>query len=161
MVRTLGLDDALADRLVAHFWTSYDEHCSLSDDTKHTLAALRERGMKLGVITNGDGERQHAKLAALGLESAFDAVLISGVEGVRKPDAEIFRRAVSLCGVRADEAMFVGDHPHIDVEGALAAGLAAVWRHVPYWQLTTAQVPVIRSLAELLPLCLAARRPAS
>ena len=44
LVRTWGLDAALADRLVAHFWASYDGHCHLADDVRRTLDELRRRG---------------------------------------------------------------------------------------------------------------------
>lgn len=149
LVRSWGLDAALATRLVEHFWSTYDGLCSLSDDTRATLRELRRRGLKLGVVTNGQGVRQRRKLAALGLAGAFDAVLVSGEEGVRKPDAEIFRRALARCGAAAHEALFVGDHPVADVEGAHRAGLNAVWKYVPYWPPVVAEAPVIRLLYDV------------
>jgi putative hydrolase of the HAD superfamily len=150
LVRSWGLAGALAPRLIEHFWATYDDLCVLSDDTAHTLWELRERGLKLGVITNGQGVRQRRKLAALGIENAFDAVLVSGEEGVRKPDAEIYRRALARCDVAAHETLFVGDHPVADVEGAHRAGLIAVWKHVPYWPAVVPEAPVILRLREIL-----------
>jgi putative hydrolase of the HAD superfamily len=152
LVQSWSLDAALADRLVAHFWASYDDYCTLTDDVRHTLAELRRRGFKLGVITNGPSAMQRRKLAVLGLEKAFDAILVSEEESVRKPDAEIFRRALSRCGVQAHEALFVGDHPVADVEGAHRAGLHAVWKHVPYWPAVIIDAPKIRDLNEVLAL---------
>lgn len=152
LVRDWGCDAALGEKLVEHFWSTYDGHCELPDDTTATLAELRRRQLKVGVITNGQSVRQRGKLKALGLEAAFDFVLVSGEEGVRKPDAEIFRRALERCGVDASAAMFVGDHPVADVAGAHRAGLTAVWKFVPYWPPVVAAAPVIRELAELLPL---------
>src|SRR5688572_251784 len=144
LVQSWGLDAALADRLIAHFWASYDGHCHLSDDVRQTLAELRRRGLKLGVITNGPSVMQRRKLAVLGLEHAFDAMLVSEEEGVRKPDVEIFRRALERCGVAAHEALFVGDHPVADVSGAHGAGLLAVWKYVPYWPAVITDAPTIR-----------------
>jgi len=152
LVRSWGLEDALAVRLVARFWERYDDHCRLSEDVARTLRELRARRLKLGVITNGVGVRQRRKLAALGLQEAFDAILVSEEEGVRKPDAELFRRALARCGVEPHEAMFVGDHPVADVEGAHRAGLVAVWKFVPYWP-PVVEAPVIRELSEVLALC--------
>ena len=145
----------LADRLCRHFWFHYDRHCFLPPDTAATLQALRAHGRQLGVITNGGTERQRAKLVALGLEDAFDVVLISEAEGVRKPAVEIFQRALLRCGVEASEAAFVGDHPETDIEGARNAGLLPVWRHVPYWQLRTENVATVHRLIDILPICLA------
>ena len=153
LVRRWRLDEALAERLVAHFWDRYDAHCQLSDDVRGALAELRARGLKLGIVTNGVSTRQRRKIAALGLATAFDAILVSEEEGVRKPDAEIFRRALARCGVAAHEAMFVGDHPVADVEGAHRAGLVAVWKQVPYWQAVVPDAAVIRELSDVLALC--------
>lgn len=153
LVRRWRLDDALAERLVANFWDCYDAHCRLSDDVGRTLAELRARGLKLGIVTNGFGARQRRKIGALGLATAFDAILVSEEEGVRKPDAEIFRRALARCGVAAHEAMFVGDHPVADVEGAHRAGLVAVWKQVPYWHAVVPDAAVIRELSDVLALC--------
>jgi putative hydrolase of the HAD superfamily len=153
LVRRWGLDDSLADRLVAHFWDNYDRHCRLSDDVRHTLASLAAQRLKLGVVTNGVSARQRRKLDALGLATAFDAILVSEEEGVRKPDAEIFRRALARCGVAADEAVFVGDHPVADVEGAHRAGLIAVWKRVPYWQPVVRDALEIRELSEVIAIC--------
>jgi len=152
LVQSWGFDAALADRLIAHFWATYDGHCNLTDDVRRTLAELRRRGLKLGVITNGPSAMQRRKLRVLGLEHSFDAILVSEEEGVRKPDAEIFRRALARCGVDAHEALFVGDHPVADVEGAHRAGLLAVWKHVPYWPPVIIEAPTIRALSEVLPL---------
>jgi putative hydrolase of the HAD superfamily len=153
LVRRWELDDALADRLVEHFWARYDDHCRLSDDARRTLDTLRAQGLKLGVVTNGAGERQRRKLHALGLAAAFDAILVSEEEGVRKPDAEIFRRALARCDVAAHEALFVGDHPVADVEGAHRAGLIAVWKRVPYWPPVVPGAPAIRELSDVLAIC--------
>jgi putative hydrolase of the HAD superfamily len=83
----------------------------------------------------------------------FDVVLISEEEGIRKPDARIFDRARERCGVdHPSEAMFVGDHPEVDVAGAHAAGMVAVWKRVPYWTLSTEGAVTIDQLSEILPI---------
>jgi putative hydrolase of the HAD superfamily len=152
LAESWGVGAALADRLLAHFREAYDRHCHLTDDVSHTLGELRRRQLKLGVITNGTSALQRRKLAALGIENAFDVILVSEEEAVRKPDPEIFRRALTRCGVAADEAMFVGDHPVADVEGAHRAGLTAVWKFVPYWPPVVADAAVIHNLSEVLAL---------
>jgi len=54
-------------------------------------------------------------------------------------------------GVAAEDAWHVGDHPMADVAGAHAAGIAAVWRYVPYWPEPACPAFTIRQLSELLP----------
>ena len=160
VVSEYGLTPALIERLVENFWTSYDDKCELPQDTRFTLQTLRQNHIKLGVITNGGTERQQRKLDSLGVSSWFDVILISETEGVRKPDAEIFHRAVGRCGVEASEAIFVGDHPDTDVGGALQAGLRAVWKVSPYWPCAY-DVPFVRRLSEILPMCDATVRTAT
>jgi putative hydrolase of the HAD superfamily len=152
VVAEWGLTPDLIDRLAQNFWTSYDKKCFLPEDTRLTLQALRQNRIKLGVITNGGTERQQRKLDLLGISSCFDVILISETEGVRKPDVEIFHRALSRCGAEASEAIFVGDHPDTDVGGALRAGLRAVWKVTPYWPCPY-DVPFVRRLSEILPMC--------
>jgi putative hydrolase of the HAD superfamily len=147
-------EPALADRLCAHFWSTYDQHCCLSPDTATTLDALKAHGKRLGVITNGGTDRQRGKLAALGLLGSFDVVLISEAEGVRKPSAEIFRRALRQCEVSAGESVFVGDHPETDINAARSAGLLPIWKHVPYWPLLAENVLTVDRLVDIIPICL-------
>jgi len=156
LARDYQLGEDIARRMEAHFWDHVDRSCRASDDTLEALSALCTGGKKLGVITNGTTTRQNAKLNAIGISSLFDAILISEAEGLRKPDRRLFQRAVERCGVRASEAVFVGDHPDLDVAAAQAAGLTAVWKRVPYWKMTLDNVLAIDKLTELLPLCLEA-----
>ncbi|PZS23048.1 MAG: HAD family hydrolase [Pseudonocardiales bacterium] len=99
----------------------------LFDDALPCLRALRLLGLRLAAITNAAGDHQRAKLGALGLESTFDAVLISGEVGVTKPHRAIFRRACRALGVRPAQAVHVGDRLDTDAEGARDAGLHGVW----------------------------------
>jgi putative hydrolase of the HAD superfamily len=79
-------------------------------------------------------------------------VLISDGEGVSKPDPEIFRRALERLGTNASDAVFVGDHPDVDVSGARAAGMKAVWRRDRTVSRTVEADAIIEELGELLPL---------
>jgi putative hydrolase of the HAD superfamily len=82
-------------------------------------------GRPLALVTNGATCLQREKLAASGLEGHFDLIVVSAEVGVAKPDAAIFEHV--LATVEADRAVMVGDSLVKDVEGALAAGLDAVW----------------------------------
>jgi len=80
---------------------------------------------KLGVITNGDGKLQRFKWLQLNL--GIELLVISAECGFEKPDRRIFEHACSLAGIEPREAVFVGDRLDIDVAGARAAGMRAVW----------------------------------
>jgi putative hydrolase of the HAD superfamily len=103
----------------------------------------------LGLVSNGRAFLQGAVLRALEIEIFFDAVLISEAEGVRKPDAEIFHRALRRLDVGAEEAVYVGDHPEADICGARDAGLKAVWKRNRFWAPPILHDGVIDGLEEL------------
>jgi putative hydrolase of the HAD superfamily len=134
------------------------EHYRVFGDVATCLAELRARGLRLGVITNQDGEHQREKLATVGLADRFDAVLISGEVGVAKPDPAIFARACAELHVEPAAAVHVGDNLAADARGAAAAGLRGVWldRRGEH-DGRRLDVDVIGGLAELPALLVAAR----
>jgi putative hydrolase of the HAD superfamily len=88
------------------------------------LGRLRAAGLKLAVVSNANGTAPRL-LDEVGLARLVDTILDSQIEGVEKPDPEIFRRALARIEVRADRAVHVGDLYQIDVLGARAAGVTA------------------------------------
>jgi HAD superfamily hydrolase (TIGR01509 family) len=97
------------------------------------VRGLAARGIALGIVSNtgrtpGLVLRQY--LERHDLLRYFRAVSFSDEVGVRKPDAEIFRRALAKlgpeAGISAAETAHVGDNPHADVEGAQSFGMRAV-----------------------------------
>jgi UDP-N-acetylglucosamine 2-epimerase (non-hydrolysing) len=94
---------------------------------RETLAWLR--GMvPIGLVTDGDPDVQRSKLQSVGLEEAFDVVVLSDEFGraYRKPHPAPFLAALDRLGVAPGAAVHVGDSPEKDVAGATAAGLRAV-----------------------------------
>jgi putative hydrolase of the HAD superfamily len=91
------------------------------------LARLRAL-VPVACVTDGDPLIQRAKLRALGLERAFDAIVVSDELGreYRKPHPAPFLRALALVGVEPANAVHVGDRPEKDLAGPAAAGLAAI-----------------------------------
>jgi putative hydrolase of the HAD superfamily len=90
-----------------------------------TLAALRERGLKLVVVSNWDISL-HEQLRATGLADLVDGAVSSAEVGAGKPHPGIYTRALELAGAAPGEALMVGDSPDTDVAGALALGMTAV-----------------------------------
>ncbi len=94
-------------------------------EVREVLDELRRRGLRLAVVSNWDA-RLPSLLAGLDLAGYFEHLLVSGIEGVEKPAAEIFHRAARRLGVEAADCVHVGDSPLDDVRGAEAAGMAAL-----------------------------------
>jgi putative hydrolase of the HAD superfamily len=118
----LGLADPVPDvtaaLLAAIRFRAYPEVAT-------TLAGLRARGARLGVVSNWDASLPEV-LERVGLAGAIDAVVASAPEGVAKPDPRLFSRALTRLGARARETLHVGDSIEHDVRGAEAAGVAPV-----------------------------------
>lgn len=115
--------DAYFDALFAFFADPANWICDPAAPS--LLAALGERGIALGVISNFD-HRIYRILEAVGLRRYFDSITISSEAGYAKPAPEIFRMALERHAVPAADAVHVGDSETLDAGGARAAGLAAV-----------------------------------
>jgi putative hydrolase of the HAD superfamily len=98
-------------------------HFELYDDALPVLELLRERGLKIGLLSNSSRDLDefvaHHRLDV-------DAVLTSHVHGKTKPHETIFRALLDRLGVRPEHAVMVGDTIEDDVEGARAVGMRAV-----------------------------------
>ncbi len=95
--------------------------------TLDMLAALRRKGYRLALLTNGNSRLQRGKLRHLGLEDAFDCVLVSGEVGADKPDPKIFQLCAQALGLEPGQMAYVGDNPMADVQGAYNAGCIPIW----------------------------------
>ncbi|MER7982640.1 HAD family hydrolase [Streptomyces sp. NPDC095817] len=98
------------------------------------LARLREDAWTIGVVTNGCGDIQRAKLAATGLADMVDGFVVSGDAEIRKPDRRLFELAATRCGVDlAEGGWMVGDNPAGDIGGGYQAGLRTIWLRGRPW----------------------------
>ncbi|MDQ3990254.1 MAG: HAD family hydrolase [Actinomycetota bacterium] len=145
------LDDAEAMEREDQRMTAMRRAWRLFDDALPCLRWLRAVGLRLAAVTNAASRHQRAKLQALDLETAFDAVVISDEVGAAKPDPVIFHTACAALGVRPAHAVHVGDRLDLDAQGARAAGLHAVWldRSRRADRARPAEVTLISGLAEL------------
>ena len=118
-----GLPDAVFRSLDAAFLRPDSWH--VFPDVVPAISALREAGVRTGVISNWTG-RAAELLDDLGLGPLLDVVTISARAGWQKPEPEIFRRALADAGTEPADAIHVGDSYSADVLGALAVGIRPV-----------------------------------
>jgi putative hydrolase of the HAD superfamily len=118
------------------------------DEAPPALAALRELGLRIVVVSNANGTLR-AHLDRIGMTSRFDVVLDSADEGVEKPDPRFFEIALEKSGARRDTTIHVGDLYYVDVMGARAAGLRGVLLDEANLR-PDADCPRVRSLDELV-----------
>jgi putative hydrolase of the HAD superfamily len=126
----LFVEDRLVRNLGAELDTAFraqlPPHCRPYDDSVSMLQQVA-RSYTLAVLTNGPDDLQRTKLRASGLESFFGMTITSGEVGFGKPDRRIFTTALERLGVRAGEAIAIGDSLERDVLGAHNAGLRCIW----------------------------------
>lgn len=104
----------------------------LFDDTLSTLAALKQRGYILGVVTNRHygGVPFYEDLMAMELLDYFEYehMAISADLGIRKPNPDIFLHALNRLNVQPEEAAMVGDSLKADILGAKLLNMLAIWK---------------------------------
>jgi putative hydrolase of the HAD superfamily len=115
-----GEDAAHVEGAMAHFFAARNA-VTPYDDVLPGLLKLRQH-VQLGTITNGN-----ADLEVIGLAHHFEISLAAAHFGKAKPDPGIFTAACQALGVAPRDAVYVGDDLALDVAGAQAAGLRAVW----------------------------------
>jgi len=110
----------LVQRFLQAFWT--ETNWVAFPEVTEVLAALRARGIRLGVLSNAPSDLPNF-LERLGIARHLDFTVVSALEGVKKPDRRIFDIAVRRAGVAPGEAMHVGDMYLEDILGGRAAGI--------------------------------------
>jgi putative hydrolase of the HAD superfamily len=125
-----GLRDTLYDAFTDH------ANYGLFDDVRPTLHAVSASGATLGIVSNFEAWLEDL-LVALDVREAFEVSVISGCEGVEKPDPAIYRLALDRAGVAPQDAAFVGDNPEFDIDPPASLGMFPVLidrrgRHTDY-----------------------------
>lgn len=118
------------------FWNEWMlyflQHAEAFPSSEPTVRALREKGFKLGLVTNAaNAEWQMMKFRSSGLSEYFDDAVISGAVGVEKPDPAIIELAAARLGVKKEECLFVGDRFETDISCAINAGIDSVMVNQP------------------------------
>ena len=129
----LGGDDADPQAFVAayrdYYYTRNDTGLEVYAGIADVLAALGERGIKMGVVTAKLGKGARQELEIVGLRECFEIVVGAEDAARAKPYPEPFVKAMSALGANAQQTLMIGDTP-ADVAGARAAGVrvaAALW----------------------------------
>ncbi|HSD36426.1 MAG TPA: HAD family hydrolase [Rhodocyclaceae bacterium] len=113
------------------FYSRTWESPVLFDDVVRVLGTLRQRGYRLGIVTNGGERAQSAKIRNSPLGELIDTWIISATFGVAKPDAAIYAEAIARLDLDVARSWFIGDSPVPDVVGPTRAGFKAIWIERP------------------------------
>ncbi|MCB2178453.1 HAD family hydrolase [bacterium] len=124
----LDVPDAIITEGLKKLYFVSQTHWIPEVDAIPTLAALRQSGLKLGIISNAgdDADVQHLVDKAE-IRPYFDFIITSAAVGCRKPDRSIFELALNKWGFSPDETVMVGDTLHADILGANQVEIFSVW----------------------------------
>ena len=117
------------EQLAAQVVEDYCAQMALLPGALDVLNFCCDREMPLVLITNGPADMQRAAVRAVGIESYFQRILVSGdVDvAVRKPHPHIFQLACEALGTQPGETLMIGDNLEADVKGALGYEMQAVY----------------------------------
>jgi len=120
--------EEMAHEMGREFLQLTNTYFSVLPGADQVVRTLAEK-YPLTIISNGFKEVQYYKFAHSGLAKCFTHTIISEEVGINKPQPEIFRIALEMNGVTADEAVMIGDSYTSDIAGAKNAGIDQIWLH--------------------------------
>jgi putative hydrolase of the HAD superfamily len=144
--REFGYLEAMAEEAFDVFIRARNE-VELYADVLPALAVLKPR-YRLFTASNGN-----ADLEKIGLAPYFERTLAARHVGALKPDPVMFHKVVEGTDLALHEVAYVGDDPHLDVEGARRAGMRAIWvnrTEAPWPESIEPPDWTIRTLTELV-----------
>jgi putative hydrolase of the HAD superfamily len=127
--------DGHLERLLEMRLDHHRQHLTPRRDAVATMQALKERGLRIGLITVCSQEVE-LLWEETPLAPYFDATVFSSAEGFGKPDPRIYRIAADRLAVSAESCVFVGDGANDELPGAERVGMRAIQLRVPGEPLT-------------------------
>jgi putative hydrolase of the HAD superfamily len=148
LTQELNITGITSEDLLQDYISEFKNNCVPFANLTQMLEQLKSSNLLLGMITNGFGQFQMDNIKALGIEKHFNVILVSEWEGIKKPDPQIFKRALEKLNVSPKQSIFVGDHPKNDVKAAQNVGMKGIWKKDFQWENVEADF-IIDDLAEL------------
>lgn len=115
------------EELVASYVLCFSGFCKQLPEMANAIAAIVDAGFRTAVVTNGKYPFQERNFGALGLSHLFEAVFVSEAVGYRKPHPGIFNLVCEQLGTHPSQAIFVGDNPIADIQGANGVGMYTIY----------------------------------
>lgn len=125
-----GLDTPENKEKCLHIYRYQQPEVHLYPGVKEMLERIREKGISLGLITDGRPEGQRAKIQALGLEALFDQIIVTDELGgaeFRKPHPLAFEMMKEQLGVEYAQMCYVGDNIKKDFTAPDQLGMKSIW----------------------------------
>lgn len=134
IIKEYKIEGITWEELLEDYLFQFKYHCVPFANLIPMLEELKKDQLILGIISNGKGQFQMDNIQALKIKDFFSCILISEWEGLKKPDPEIFYRALKKLDITASECIYVGDHPINDIKAAQSLGITGIWKRNDQWQ---------------------------
>jgi putative hydrolase of the HAD superfamily len=125
--RAPGLTPEMATAFADRFHAYREEQARFFPGALEAVDALKRRGVKLALVTNGAADVQRAKIERFDLSHRFEHIQIEGEAGFGKPEEQAYRHAMAALGVEAHETWMVGDNLEWEVAAPQRLGIHAIW----------------------------------
>ena len=142
------ISNEIADQKTNDFLKFYKQNWSPFHDVIPCLEQLKSKRLNLGIICNGDYDRQVDKLDRLGIKNYFDVITISNQKGLNKPHKHIFLEACNEANIKPEQSYYIGDNLVYDAIASKNAGINGIWINRKN-RTTYDDLNVIHSLNEL------------
>lgn len=142
-------DGELAKKLASEYLNICSTKTALLPYAANILEYLKQKKYKLYIVSNGFSEVQHRKIELSGIRHFFDKIYISDIVGIHKPGKDFFDYIVKSSNARKNECLVIGDSMEADIEGALNAGLDAIFYNSRAMVHDNKEVIEIKSLLQL------------
>jgi putative hydrolase of the HAD superfamily len=120
-------EDAIIVRSADAFAEAFVPMMQMNPYVPRLLQQLKSEDYEIGLVSNFAHPNALRKtLKEFDIAKYFDALIISGEVGWRKPSPKIFKKALQTLGAKASETVFIGDSPQHDIEGAKNAGMKTI-----------------------------------
>jgi putative hydrolase of the HAD superfamily len=149
----LSVPPDIAHGLTIEYWNAYSQHSHPYSDTFPTMNHLRQRGYKLGLVTDTDGTPglKAQRINRLSYRDFFSVVVVAGEDTPElKPNPAPFLKASERLGVTNQSSVFVGDKPFTDIAGAKAAGMMTIHIQRREWNSIVEADATVESLTDLV-----------
>ncbi len=117
--------DFVIENLVG-LWNKNMLLAHLYEETEQVLKKLKEKGIKIALVSNNPEQNVKPVLEKFDLEKYFDVILLSFEEGLLKCDKAFYEKAVKKMGLNKEDVIVVGDSAQSDIRCATHAGLKSI-----------------------------------
>jgi len=148
-----GLEINKLEEMADTFSSIHENLWYLLDGVEETLQKIKEKNIKLGVMTNGTSEGQRKKLKRFDIEKYFDYIFIEGEAGYGKPDIKMYEYMLQKTKVQNNKIIMVGDNLIWDIEPPQKLGIFTIWINTKKVSLEDFNIKpdmIIREISDIL-----------